>query len=554
MKKLTASLFAFSLAVLGFVILMTIPLYGQDEVLSISQSANGDIIVKLNKAPDNADNNPPLLRLYEIVKVGNSTKTVFRTKKEIKKTNQGKYEITIPQMPKPDRFIKYEADISNYLSEGEELNFRTALLPAITASIISGNNKEVILRFLVPKTVKGGCGSARSWLIAAFQPTANTKLKVTRPSNETLEFKIIDREILDSTGENSPETLDCSIRVKLILDKRLPTAEKLNPAEVIFTADFIESDRTVVENPSFSAYRDGIKGSIDTKAGLNEAEKRDEERKVVLEFGGGLTTAKQKEEVTDPDDDRETTGFLDLRVASPTFNYYKMGNASEETNSERLASWRAWTPLQFEAMISEGKLEKKNLATNTMRLFTQYQFIKDTYQDSTDFLILNLEAGAAADRDLRVIDYTGNIDFRWEPNFLNRVLRIGETDKTPRINFQIMPASVELGKRQERRDPFFPGADSFIRRFRFSEKLDLQFPPYAQLIIDHRSWIRGEVSENRFRNYFKTTLNLFPRRLSDNFSAGVFFSYERGTLPPFSTPSTSTYKLGFRIRRRQWLE
>lgn len=118
-------------------------------------------------------------------------------------------------------------------------------------------------------------------------------------------------------------------------------------------------------------------------------------------------------------------------------------------------------------MISEGKLEKKNLTTNTMRLFTQYQFIKDTYKDSTDFLILNFEAGAAADRDLRVIDYTGNIDFRWEPNFLNKIIKEGVPGQTWAINFQVMPASVELGGRQERRDPFFPDTDAFIRRFRF---------------------------------------------------------------------------------------
>jgi hypothetical protein len=551
MRKSIIKLPTYLLIIFGCILVQIQFINAQDikDTIKITQELNGDLTVELIKRPDGLK--PlPTLRLYEIVKDETGTKSIFRVDEQFRETD-GKYQVRIPSLTpqKKDSFLMFEVDIFNYFIDGENLNFRTKVLPLVTAVIEEGNGNQLKLKFTVPKTVKGGCESARSWVLDAFDPRNAAKLSVTRSSTKVIEYKIIDREVPPITGI-APEVTSCDIYADLTLNKKLPVAEKLNPAMIMFGNDFINSEVTQTKNPSFAIYRDGIKGSIDTKAGLNEAEKRDEERKVAIEVGGGLTTKKQQENVTNPDEDRETTGFIDLRMALDTrlSNFKFVGDG----NNRRLSSWRVWTPLQFEAMISEGKLEKKNLTTNTMRLFTQYQFINDTYNDTTDFIIWNLEAGAAADRDLRVIDYTGSVDFRWEPSFLNKIIKERELGRNWLLSFQIMPASVELGGRQERRDPFFTDTDTFIRRFRFSEKLNLQLPPYAQLIIEHRGWVLGEVSNNRFRNYFNTTLNLFPKPLSDAYSAGVFLSYERGTLPPFSTPSISTFKIGFRVRKREW--
>jgi hypothetical protein len=114
-----------------------------------------------------------------------------------------------------------------------------------------------------------------------------------------------------------------------------------------------------------------------------------------------------------------------------------------------------------------------------------------------------------------------------------------------------MWAGAELGRRQVRRDPIF-AANNFIRRFRFAERLELLLPPYFQFSFEDRSWWRGEVTRNRFKNYLNASLTFFPSKLNANSSSGMFVSYERGSLPPFSTLRTSTFKFGFRVRRKDW--
>lgn len=135
-------------------------------------------------------------------------------------------------------------------------------------------------------------------------------------------------------------------------------------------------------------------------------------------------------------------------------------------------------------MISTGKLSTTNLSANTLRLFTQAQYVKQIAQKGTDdFLTFNFEGGAAADRDLRVIDYTGNVDLRYEPGFLNKTLSTDSVvGKTPTVLFELMPVSIELGGRQVRRDPLFV-ADNFIRKFRFSGKLDFSFRPTLKSVL-----------------------------------------------------------------------
>lgn len=188
-----------------------------------------------------------------------------------------------------------------------------------------------------------------------------------------------------------------------------------------------------------------------------------------------------------------------------------------------------------------------------MRLFTQVQrAITVKRRSDRDWLRFTGEGGASADRDLRTVEYTGSGDFRYSPAFLFRTLSDNPLPgRAPTLLVEFMPAGVELGKRQVRRDPIFP-ADDFIRRFRFAQRLELQLPPYLQFKIENRSWIRGEVQRNKFRNFFSTTLTFFPAKLNSNSSAGVFLSYERGVLPPFSTPRPSTFKIGCRVRRKNW--
>lgn len=516
-----------------------------------AEQEGGEILVVINQTYENPATNPPQVRLYEVVKTGDKTKTVLRNPQRIdlSRNADGNLEIKIVPPPPSIGFVNYDIDVSNCLSQGDSLNFRDSVLPVVKAQILEGNGNKVRVRFDVPSTVAGGCENARSWIIAAFNQRAETTLKIKRSNNQTIDYKIIegatDPVLQPPVGNN--EFAICSITSNLTLNGSLPVGETFDPALIVFNENFINSDITTVDNRAFARLRGGIKGKITTRGGLSNEQKRDTERKVVLEVGGGLTTSKKLENAPS-DSDRTTTGFLDLRIATPTRYSFDI-----DLDAQRLKGWWSWTPAQFDAIVSTGKLSTSNISTNTLRLFTQAQYTRQfARQGADDRLIFNFEGGVAADRDLRVIDYTGITDIRYRPGFLNRVLATDSVvGETPIVLFEIMPAGVELGGRQVRRDPLFI-ADNFIRRFKFGGKLEFQFPPYAQISFENRSWIRGEVSSNRFRNYFNSTLNLFPGNLNTNFSAGVFLSYERGTLPPFTTPNTSTFKVGFRVRKKQW--
>jgi hypothetical protein len=521
----------------------------------------GQVTITVHQRIDNRGGNPPMVRLYEAVGTGDAAKLKYVTLDQPPAMSafpaEGTFEVTL-RLPTPSNgFVRYEVDISNYVSGSDDLNFRAAIPTAVRAEIVSAPSRDQVkLKFYIPGNTPGGCGRAKEWILRALGRNANSKIRVSGSEGAAAEeYSIVGAQDGNVIGGLAPagEIDPCTFETNATLERKLPAAETLNPTMLVFDKEFLNSQFTLVEHPSFAGLRDGVKGSLKTPTGPAEAEKRDDERKGVFEVGGGLTTAKQKEGAADLSEDRETSGFVDLRLALNTRYYFERGSRGE------LSSWWSWTPAQFDATISEGQLLGKNLTTNTMRLFTQAQFVKnitpresDGTRDASDFIALNLEGGAAADRDLRVIDYTGAADFQWEPGYLNQTFGRSDADETPAILFTLSPVGVELGGRQVRRDPFFEGADAFIRRYRFGVRAELQLPPFAQFTVENRFWVRGEVDENRFRNYFKTSLNLFPRRLNENVSAGIFLSYEAGSLPPFSTPAVATFKVGFRVRGKHW--
>jgi len=536
--------------------LFQLNVFAQQPVTVFTAQQDGDTIRVIIDHPNENKTNDVEVRLYEVIKVGDKTKTVLRSTSypELKKT-ETTVEFTIKTPVPSVGFVNFDIDVSNYIFKDDKLNFRDSALPVIKAAIVEGANNQVKVKFDVPSTVSGGCQGARDWIISAFNSRAKTTLTVTRTNNKTITYNIIEGDTpkpqIPITGPN--QFAICEITSTLTLDKNLPARETLKPVLLQFDPVFVDSDLTLAGNRAFARLRAGISGSITTSA-LNEAESRDSERQNVLEIGGGLTTVKKKEDVTDPNKDRDTKGFLDLRIATPT-KYF-----NSKVDDTGLRSFWSRTTAQFDAMISEGKISNDNLSTNTMHLYTQFKYsyltsrkrAADNSFRNANYSNFIFEGGVAADRDLRVLDYTGGIDFNFEPGFLNRTFGNPQTGKAPTILFNFSPAGFELGARQVRRDTFFGDSDTFLRRYKFGGKFELQLPPYAQITIENRSWIRGEVNERRFRNYFKTSLTLYPRNLSNSFSAGVFLSYERGTLPPFVTPTVSTLKIGFRVRNKTW--
>lgn len=316
-----------------------------------AEQEGGEILVVINQSYENPADNQPQIKLYEVVKTGDKTKTVLRSpqKLELRKNAEGNLEIIITPPPPSPGFINYDIDVSNFLSQGDNLNFRDTVLPVVKAQILEGNGSKVRVRFDVPSTVAGGCENARSWIISAFNETAGTTIKIKRSNNETIEYKIIegaaDPVLQPPVGNN--QFAVCFITSTLTLNGNLPVNETFDPATIVFSESFINSDLTVLNNRAFARLRSGIKGRITTRAGLSAEQKRDTERRVVLEVGGGLTTSKKLEGTNSSD--RTTTGFLDLRVALPTKYSFDI-----DLEAQKLKGWRSWTPLQFDAIISKS--------------------------------------------------------------------------------------------------------------------------------------------------------------------------------------------------------
>ena len=331
----------------------------------------------------------------------------------------------------------------------------------------------------------------------------------------------------------------CTLRVRLALDQSLPPGKKgevgLAFPAAVFAPNPIASGLTLEHIQS---------GVGSTQLGipvLPTGRDRDPIRENVIEAGSLNTSIKlDRDPTTNEAPERETKGSLDLRIATPTKPFADSGQA-----------FSTWTPLPLDARVSNGKLNGDSISTNTMRVFTQVQRVYAVSREQgIDFFRLVAEGGVSADRDLRVIEYVGGADFRYNPAFFNRV---PEEDPPPdmgrRVKLEITPIGFDLGRRQVRRDPFF-FADDFVRRLRFAAKFEYEFPPYLIFKVENRSWWRGEVEENRFKNHFKSSLTVMPAGLNN--SAGIEFTYERGSLPPFTTQRISTFKIGVRFRRKEW--
>jgi hypothetical protein len=512
------------------------------DVVSATQAADGKIEITINE-PLMGSPDQPIVKIFEIAGVGKNQKT-FEVKPlgETQGVFGAKFISNITLPPPRTGFNHYDFEVLNYKTSTDVESFRGTVILNLSASIVPpATANKIRVRFAAPNSFNWQ--NLRTWLSAASKGATAT---VTLQNGQSDTYKVIDASI-----EGAPDCpplqagdtfVTCYLRVVLEFDRSLPAGLAVNVT--LKFPDDVFPPNVIADSLPLEQFRGGITGKVPTNAALAAGKDRDPIRTNVVEVGGSYSTAIKldKDPTSTKPPQRKTDGTLDLRFATPTI-FFK-----DETEK-----WWSWTPAQFDGTISTGKLTGDNLATNTMRLFTQVQRVITVKRRSDrDWLRFTGEGGAAADRDLRTIEYTGSADFRYSPAFLFRTLSDNPLPgRAPTLLVEFMPAGVELGKRQVRRDPIFP-ADDFVRRFRFAEKLELQLPPYLQFKIEDRSWIRGEVQRNKFRNYFLTTLTFFPAKLNSNSSAGVFLSYERGVLPPFSTARTSTFKIGFRVRRKDW--
>jgi len=532
------------LAEIVFVFLISTGAKSQ-EVFSAKLINSGKVEVEISE-PFSPLNNVggPVIHLFEIIGSGpGKTKTFERTPLNIMKSvsAQNHFIADLDIAPPSDKFDHYEVEVANYKTAAGTETFRGGVY-GLKAEIVKASGRRLVLRFRGLNTTDWE--KLRLWIAAAS--AAGPDVNVTLANGTTSALKVTGADSIGLAPLCPPLKLgerfvECSLRATLTLDGSLPIGQ---PGKVTLTFPASVFTRVVADALPLELVKAGVgTGEVDTAA-LANSQDRDPIRTNVIEAGGSYNTSIKldPDPTTNKKPERETKASLDLRVATKTITFADSGS-----------QWSSWTPAQFDAQISTGKITGDSLSTNTMRLFTQVERVYSaTRKQGIDFFRIVGEGGAAADRDLRVIEYTGSADFRYNPAILNRVLqRNPPPDLGNRIKVELMPFGFELGHRQVRRDPLFL-SDDFIRRFRFAAKLELELPPYFQFSIENRTWWRGEVDRDHFRNYFTTSFTIIPLKISSNSSLSVILSYDRGSLPPFSTPRESAFKVGFRIRRKQW--
>lgn len=528
-------------AAAAFALLASSPLRAQ-EVLTVIPLPDGSIEVRIAEPPANPPADPPAATLFEVVNVTPQVKRTIERARSAGTLTGGAFVATLTPPPPAAGFSHYVVQVFNYHTANGTESFGPVEVRPLAATIVSATGREVRADFVAQDTLD--FRRFIRWLNASAPGATLTATRLDG-STATATVKGVTTEPTPRCLRRVPGSAfapNCRLRAVFEIDRTLPVGLKLGLllkfGDNAFTGDAARGLPLAALRPGLSA------PAVDTTVELAAVKDRDPVRSNVIEVGGSLTTSIK----LDPDPTkteppkRETKGTADLRLATGTIF------------SDGTRKWNAWTPLQFEALVSTGKITGDSLATNTMRLFTQVQRVYLFQRtEGLDRLRLVGEGGVAADRDLRVLEYTGSGDFRYGPAFLNRIFGDNPLpDRANTLRVEFMPAGFELGSRQVRRDPLFL-ADTFVRRFRMSQRMELLLPSYRlEFSLDNRSWWRGEVEQNRFKNYFTTSLTLLPWWRSPNASAGVFASYERGSLPPFTTPRQSVFKLGVRIRRKEW--
>ena len=170
---------------------------------------------------------------------------------------------------------------------------------------------------------------------------------------------------------------------------------------------------------------------------------------------------------------------------------------------------------------------------------------------------------SASDRDFKHTEAKFNFEFR--PLFYrlyspingdveavkSRLIESSPPKILPRHNFgyQIQPFVRDRDRRvsRDKRQAFdVEDASRTLRRVYFGTDMLFNLTQYANLKLTDTFYYRGGDAERPARNYFRGEIQAVLFNSPDT-SQCIFFSFERGDQPPFSTPSVNALKIGYRI-------
>jgi hypothetical protein len=261
---------------------------------------------------------------------------------------------------------------------------------------------------------------------------------------------------------------------------------------------------------------------------------------------------------------RTNRGTLDLRFA-PLLNL--LPTPPPGSNS-------LWfiTPFYVDARVSTGPIDQDTLAQNRIVFGTEAELRH--YSSPTTYPTYQrviFRAKNASDRDFHQAEWTGNIELQPVFSLLNRPLRWQEKtqasqldpdpDREPKhiavtrgFGEQVLPVmGFEVGHTWRNHNPVAAGGESStVRRFYFGGTVTLDLTSYLTLSAQDLLYVRGEDPADRLHNYLLAAASVPLPAFTNSMAQSVFFSYERGGQPPFSTPDTNALKLGYRVQWDGW--
>jgi len=223
------------------------------------------------------------------------------------------------------------------------------------------------------------------------------------------------------------------------------------------------------------------------------------------------------------------------------------------------------TPFFIDAKVSNGKITEKSLSLNRILIGTQYSIRWRPDDGTFNKYIFAFQGVNASDRDFKRAEAKLAFEFRPIFNKWNDPLGVQYVEPAPPtvlipengpkdiptgwFGYQIQPfAGFELGRVYRAKRTAFTTEDSDrnLRRLYFGTDLLFNITRHANLRLTDTFYYRGERRSGRERNYFKGEVEV-PLLISTRTAQSVFFSFERGDLPPFVSPSVNSLKIGYRI-------
>ena len=261
---------------------------------------------------------------------------------------------------------------------------------------------------------------------------------------------------------------------------------------------------------------------------------------------------------------RDTNAAFDLMFA-PVLDRYLTGPRKLQVMT---------TPFFIDAKASLDKsISKNTLSLNRTLIGSEISLLQlgkltpgdKTHPADYDKFKYSFRFVNASDRDFKRVEAKFNFETLVRLAKLNRPLSqrtmsIPPSPLNPKagpaaiptgnFGYQVQPVfGLELGGvYREKRAPFsVERQESFVRRFYFGLDMQFDLTRLLQVNVKDTYYVRGEVENGRYRNYFLGELSTPLGKFGAKVAQSIFISFERGDQPPFVSPSVNTFKLGYRI-------